>query len=186
MGKLAESLRTSRPKIRRRCDTCGRVALHFQKPNGRHYASCVGCRRAAARSYRTTPRARARSSWAKMLARCTDTRHPSFKNYGGRGISVCAAWAAAGTGLAAFLRDMGLPPAGAQLDRRDNDGPYCKDNCRWATLAEQKRNTSRNVFVTIGGVTKVIKDWAIERGLNPKTVYVRLHRGSTPLAALGG
>lgn len=75
-------------------------------------------------------------SWKAMLDRCTYTTNISWKNYGGRGITVCDRWRS----FANFLADMGPRPPGTTLDRRDNDGDYKKGNCRWATPREQRVN----------------------------------------------
>lgn len=75
--------------------------------------------------------------WLNMRRRCTDKKDPSYRSYGGRGITVCAEW---NESFAAFLRDMGEPAPDLTLDRIDNDGSYCKENCRWATRSVQNRN----------------------------------------------
>lgn len=79
-------------------------------------------------------------SWNNMIQRATNPRHPAWKNYGGRGITVCARW----RDFANFLADMGERPEGLSLDRIDNDGDYQPSNCRWATRAQQRLN-QRNV-----------------------------------------
>ena len=76
-------------------------------------------------------------SWNAMRHRCLFPSNIGYANYGGRGIKVCDEWEAS---FAAFLRDMGTRPRGTTLDRLDNDGPYCKDNCRWSTPKEQRDN----------------------------------------------
>jgi len=76
------------------------------------------------------------TSWAKMLQRCRNPMSTQYKWYGARGISVDERWLS----FENFLADMGLRPSGTTLDRVNNDGPYCKENCRWSTHREQSAN----------------------------------------------
>jgi len=74
--------------------------------------------------------------WIAMRARCENKKNTSYRNYGGRGISVCDRWQS----FENFLADMGEPPVATSIDRLDNYGNYEPGNCRWATASEQARN----------------------------------------------
>jgi len=117
--------------------------------------------------------------WYDMIRRCYNTSLPNYHLYGGRGITVCTEWRDA---FAAFLRDMGDPPAGLSIDRRDNDGPYCKSNCRWATVLEQNYNRSIAKIISYNGKSMSISDWAKTLGISYVTLWTRICKVRMPLA----
>lgn len=76
------------------------------------------------------------NSWHSMRSRCENPNNQNFKNYGGRGISVCQEWAS----FDAFLTDMGERPEGMTIDRIDVNGDYQKSNCKWSIWKDQCLN----------------------------------------------
>lgn len=113
------------------------------------------------------------SSWRSMRKRCLDPNTNVYKNYGGRGINICDRWSV----FANFLQDMGERPEGTTLDRIDNNGNYCPENCRWATLTEQCRNRRNNAWVTLNGETLCVTEWAELLGVKVSTLKERIRRG---------
>jgi hypothetical protein len=116
-------------------------------------------------------------SWTMMLSRCNNIKSHNYKDYGGRGISVCDRWEKS---FENFLEDMGDRQDGMSIDRVDNSLGYFKENCRWATRFEQHRNKRNNRLLEINGVTKCVSEWAEEVGLNNQTIHERLNRGWAP------
>lgn len=112
--------------------------------------------------------------WYGMFRRCLDPDFKHYNRYGGRGITVSEEWQQS---FSKFYKDMGDPPKGATLERKDNDKGYCKENCRWATRLEQSVNRNNNVPMTVNGVTKSLAEWVKERGLDYNLVYYRKHIG---------
>ena len=95
----------------------------------KHGASCVGN---VHPEYRT---------WSHMLHRCMNQNDKNWKDYGGRGISVCERWQGE-HGFENFLSDVGARPSPQHsIDRwPNNDGNYEPGNVRWATKKEQSNN----------------------------------------------
>lgn len=116
-----------------------------------------------------------------MLDRCRRPNNHAFASYGARGIKVCQRWHS----FENFAADMGERPSTRHsLDRIDNNGSYEPGNVRWATPAEQVRNTRRSVLLTMDGKTLCVADWATELGISRYTLYDRLRRGWTPSRTL--
>lgn len=110
-----------------------------------------------------------------MKQRCLSKTHFAYSRYGGAGISVCETW----LDFRNFLKDMGLRPKGTSLERINNTLGYSPDNCKWATRVEQARNTKSNVWITVGGSTKCLTEWAKRTGLGVTTLKWRLEQGWT-------
>ena len=121
------------------------------------------------------------ATWCNMKARCDNPKHPAFFNYGGRGIMYDPRWAT----FPNFLNDMGEKLfTETSLDRIDNDGPYSKQNCRWASRSTQRRNSRSILPITIQGETKLLTDWCAVYGINLASVHRRLRKGEDIVSAL--
>lgn len=114
------------------------------------------------------------TTWAQMKSRCMNPKHRSYPGYGGRGITVCARWMM----FESFLEDMGEKPKGKySIDRVDNNGGYCKENCRWTDSVTQNNNRRNTAYYTHEGKTQSLTLWARERGMPAATVKSRIRLG---------
>lgn len=87
------------------------------------------------------------SIWSNMKTRCYNPNSANYARWGGRGIKVCDRWLEKPNGFWNFVSDMGGRPVGTSLDRIDDNGDYCKDNCRWATPIQQSLNRRKNNLI---------------------------------------
>lgn len=110
--------------------------------------------------------------WRSMNARCRLPSHQAWANYGGRGIVVCPEWQ---DSFEAFWKDMG-PTYQPELwlDRVDNNGPYTRDNCRWATSAVQNANRRNNVFIETPWGRMIVEEASRKSGINVTTLLYRI------------
>lgn len=116
-------------------------------------------------------------AWQKMRNRCKNPHSSDFKWYGARGISICDRWES----FEAFNEDMGPSwQAGLTIERVDVNGDYRPGNCRWATQAEQLRNTTRNIFVESPWGRICAADAADKIGISRTAFLMRLKRNWPP------
>ncbi len=118
---------------------------------------------------------RMHKNWSDMKQRCFNKNNPRYKDWGGRGITICKRWMK----FENFLADMGERPKGKSLDRIDNNGNYCKENCRWATRKEQQNNTRQNRIITYKGKTQNLTQWAKELKIDRQKLTNMINSGKS-------
>lgn len=121
-------------------------------------------------------------AYLSMIGRCCNSDHAHYKDYGGRGITVCKEWL---NSVHCFIKDMGAKPQkGFSLDRIDNNGNYTKSNCRWTTQKMQSNNKRNNLYIEFNGETRTAAEWSQKMGYGDTTVATRIRRGWTISAAI--
>ena len=187
-GRLTVVAEGEKPKGRRqahwicRCD-CGTVTAPVDGSSLRkgHTKSC-GCYKRDLTIERNTrhglSNTRIHRIWAGMKDRCYNPNTPKYSRYGARGIRVCDEWL---NSLEAFY-EWAMANGYADnltIDRIDNDGNYCPENCRWSTNEDQCNNRGHHIFLEINGETKTVAQWAKETGIGYRTIHARYNRGWT-------
>lgn len=126
---------------------------------------------------------------AHMKKRCYNSDSERYKDYGGRGITICQEWLDDFDNFADWAKSSGYQ-IGLTIDRIDNNGNYEPDNCRWITKREQNRNKRTNLLVTYRGETKPLIEWCEQLGLRYDPIHNRIEKGwsvedafNTPLAS---
>lgn len=119
--------------------------------------------------------------WSCMIQRCSNPHNNEYHRYGARGIRVDERW----LDFTHFYHDMGPRPSQRHsLGRKNNDGPYCKENCEWQTAKQQGRNTRNNRMLTYQGETRCLAEWAEHVSLPTSTIAYRLKHGWSVADAL--
>lgn len=143
---------------------CRECAIKLASEKNRIHGESPNKNKNATRLYRI---------WLGMKSRCNNPNVKTYCDYGGRGIKVCDEWSnylqfkkwAINSGYADNL----------SIDRIDNNGDYCPDNCRWSTNLEQGNNKRNNHILTFNGVSKTMAEWAREKGINYHTLKRRIN-----------
>lgn len=140
---------------------------------GRNHTTSCGCHSKEVRTKHGKYKSRAYRARLDMLSRVYDSRHPGYKDYGGRGIKVCDRWLES---FENFYADMGDCPEGMSLDRINPLGNYEPSNCRWATSSIQSYNQLKRTDNTSGrtGVylNKSSNKWVSQIGFEGKVVFL--------------
>lgn len=126
---------------------------------------------------------RIRSILYKMHDRCENSKHPSYKYYGGKGIKVCDEWEYNKDGIDNFIKwsvqngyDENL-----EIDRINNNEDYCPDNCRWISHKMNCNNKSNNRSFEYNDKTYTVSEFSEEFDINRNTVTERLNNNISDL-----
>ena len=153
---------------------CGKTVIAHAHNLRRGLSCSCGCQRTELHTKHgmyLTPEYKA---WCSLTQRCGNPNDKRYANYGGRGISVSEDWLV----FENFYRDIGPRPSPKHsLDRKDNNGNYCKENCRWATRKEQNNNKRTCRVVEFDGRVMTIRQWAEHLGIGDSALRCRLSRG---------
>ena len=121
--------------------------------------------------------------WKGIKVRCYNKNRMYYKNYGGRGIEVCIEWK---NSFIDFYNDMysdyiihckKYGEKNTTIDRKDNNGNYCKQNCRWATQQEQMENSRMARKIIFNKKVYTLSALARKYNMYSSTLYKRLNRG---------
>lgn len=116
--------------------------------------------------------------WMNMRTRCDNPGHPTWRNYGARGIKICPRWKK----FDLFLKDMGpRPTPDHQLERKDNDGDYSPENCCWHSRVGQANNRRSNLKVIWKGKEMTMTMLARQEDVDYQLLCHRVVRKGLPL-----
>lgn len=163
-----------------KCDCGGEIKVRGPNLDSGNTKSC-GCLNRRDAKVHQRPRIRpsrkgeTKLSWEVMIKRCCNPKSDHYKDYGGRGVTVCDRWLDYNN----FLKDMGERPLGTTIDRYpNNDGNYEPTNCRWGTPKQQANNRRNNRILTAFGKTQTLLEWSKEYKIPTGTLAGRLYAGN--------
>ena len=114
--------------------------------------------------------------WKHMIERCGSPKCKDYRNYGGRGITVCKEWSTEFIKFYLWAIKNGYKDT-LSIDRINCNGNYEPSNCRWVGDKEQANNTRRNHFVVVNGETHTVTEWSEKLNIEPYMIFNRLKRG---------
>lgn len=120
--------------------------------------------------------------WHSMKNRCINKKMPSWKYYGGRGITVCKRWLK----FENFRDDMyedyltlsnKIGEKNTSLERINVDGNYSPSNCKWIPIKNQHFNKTNSTFLVFRGKKQTVAEWSREKNINVTTILQRISSG---------
>jgi hypothetical protein len=159
------------------CD-CGNETIVFGYNLKSGQTTSCGCYNKEVISSHKMKGTKAYNRHSQMKQRCSNPKHIHYKDYGGRGITLCEEWQTF-EGYWEWAKSNGYDDS-LSIERIDVNGNYEPSNCKFIPLAEQPLNTTHNVFITHKGETKIEKEWlrqwSKETGLRLATIKDRIKR----------
>lgn len=114
--------------------------------------------------------------WSGIKQRCFNPNSNRYKNYGGRGISICDEWKNSFETFCKWALGNGYKE-GLSIDRIDHEKNYEPSNCRWTDEITQQNNRTNNTLYEYEGETHTLTEWSRIKGIKPKTFCTRWRRG---------
>lgn len=156
---------------------CGREKIMYKQNVERGLSKSCGCEHGKKISESKVRHGMSNSAvyrvWNGMKQRCINPNNSRYKDWGGRGIKVCERWKR----FDEFWEDMkdGYKK-GLTIDRIDNNGNYCKENCRWVTMQEQQLNRTNSRFIEENGKKIPLKNWLLKNNISRSKFYKKLSK----------
>lgn len=117
--------------------------------------------------------------WCGMKKRCYDENSERYKDYGGRGITICDEWKDDFQSFYDWAMKNGYKE-NLTIERKDVNGNYCSENCCWITKAQQSRNQRKTIKYTIFGIEKPLIEWCEYAEIKNSRAYQRYRNGNPP------
>jgi hypothetical protein len=154
------------------CD-CGNFKVVRQATLNRGEATSCGCNIGKWNITHGMTKTRIYREWQGMKSRCYYQKNIGFDNYGGRGIKVCNDWKGSFESFYKWAIENGYSDE-LTLDRKNPNGNYEPNNCRWVSNAIQQNNKRNNHLITYKGKTQSISEWAREKKIDRTTLSKRI------------
>lgn len=121
--------------------------------------------------------------WRSIKDRCFNPKNKSYKNYGGRGITMCSEWKNSFESFRDWALSNGYKES-LTIERRNVNGDYEPSNCLWIPLKEQAKNRRSSHLLTFNGETHNIREWSKILGIPENRIRYRIQNGYTTEKAL--
>lgn len=161
-----------------RCD-CGNERIVFSQSLKSGNSLSCGCYQKETATSHGKKNTRLYGIWHNIKWRCFNSNCSHYPRYGGRGITMCDEWKNDFQSFYDWAMANGYEDK-LSIDRIDNDGNYCPENCRWVSAKEQANNRRRNNCITALGITRTISEWENKTGISRQTIQWRINHGWEP------